>query len=187
MNHLRPRTSEQACELDRLQPPGGKRVPRGSCYPLSALLSVQLFLVTLQLLVVSSLLLSPVSHSFCFSSPFPSLSSYLEFAGFSQAGRAEGLGLWGHTLPSPTLSSPNSGNLKVQWGHQDQLQGPKGAYQPTAGLCHRPEGTSRRGERPSPQSSPLLTSSSLCLFSESVRLQPGSPGTAAARLPSFSA
>ena len=124
MNHLRPRTSEQACELDRLQPPGGKRVPRGSCYPLSALLSVQLFLVTLQLLVVSSLLLSPVSHSFCFSSPFPSLSSYLEFAGFSQAGRAEGLGLWGHTLPSPTLSSPT----KLR-----ESEGPVGTPRPVTG------------------------------------------------------
>lgn len=152
-------------------------MPRGSCYPLSALLSVHLFPVTLQLLIVSSLLFSPVSHSFCFSSPFPPLSSYLEFAAFSQAGRAEGLGLRGHTPPSPTLSSPNSGNPKVQWGHRDQ---------PTAGLGHRPEGMSRRGERPSPQSSPLLTSSSLCLFSESVSLQPGSPGTGAARLPSFS-
>lgn len=94
-------------------------------------------------------------------------------------GRAGGLGLWGHIQPC-LLSAPQTQGIPRSHGNTRYR-----AYRPTAGLCHCPEGTSRR-RKPSPQSSLLLTFSSLCLFSASVSLQPGSPGTGAARPPSFS-
>lgn len=118
--------------------------------------------------------------------------SYLELAGLSQK-QSRG------AKPLGTTALPYS-HLPQLRGHKDQLQGPKRICQSMGHLWPLPlsmrpppespgpalEGMSRRRKESQAQSSLPLTFSSLCPFSESVSLQPASPGTGAAQLLSFS-
>lgn len=151
--------------------------------------------------MVSSFL-SHLPRSLCLSSVPPSPPTW-SLQGFPKqlSGGTRPLGPQAPLLSppgpqAPLLSVPQTqGTQRPVIGTQTQntpvspqiTSGPQPSAPPSAPPVSRPcaEGTSRR-RKPEPQNSLPLTFSSLCPSSESVSLQPGSPGTGAAQPPSFS-
>lgn len=119
---------------------------------------------------------------------FPSLSSYLSLQDFPTQAKQRGLGFWDlFSIAQIQEIQKLCGNMETSYRHpnwSDSLQ--LTSLLPILQTPQPPGPALRSREKPTPQSNLPLTFSSLCPFSESVSLQPGSPGTGAARPLTFS-